>query len=274
MITSEIPTLLSNLEQQITRASNTFDDWIRTGDAWAEPSWLIEACFLQLLAATEALALIEFRRLVFEEYSKIRASTSGFTDSEYDPEGEPHSTVLSTIRRFLWGLKVLLPSDKHTTVTKDLLDIIRNIHYVITDTSVYPSVPENETDVHVRIEAVLKCVFPDLKHKPTLSKQIKNFEPDTGISSIATLIEYKYLSKKADVGVIADQLLADTRGYNSKDWEKFLYVIYETNRFKTEADWNQLMKDSGVPPNATVVVLSGEPRAAKPPDIRKRTKKT
>ena len=59
---------------------------------------------------------------------------------------------------------------------------------------------------------MLKCVFPDLKHKPVLTKQIKNFEPDTGISSSATLIEYKFLSRAEDVGPLADELLADTRG--------------------------------------------------------------
>ena len=142
---------------------------------------------------------------------------------------------------------------------KDLLQIIRNIHYVITDTAVFATVPANEKDVHLRIEAILKCVFPDLKHKPTLSKQIKNFEPDSGISSLRTLVEYKYVSRKEDVGAIADQLLADTRGYTSKDWERFLYVIYETNRFRTEDDWNQFMRESDVPMNTTVVVLSGEP---------------
>ena len=100
----------------------------------------------------------------------------------------------------------------------------------------FPIAPQNEKDVHLRIEAILKCIFPDMKRKPSLSKQIKNFEPDTGIPSLETLIEYKFLSRKIDVGGIADQLLADTRGYISKDWKRFLYVIYETNRFRTESD--------------------------------------
>jgi hypothetical protein len=256
---TSIQTVVHNLDEQVTKASSLFEAWMLTSDQWTEPSWLIEVCFLQLLAGLEALGLTEFRGLAYAQYKKARDSPSGFTESGHDPEGEPHSHVLATIRQFLWALKALLPSDKHTTVTKDLLQIIRNIHYSITDKSVFPDVPKNEKDVHVRIEAILKCVFPDLKHKPTLSKQIKNFEPDTGIPSLTTLVEYKYLSRKEDVGPIADQLLADTRGYMSRDWERFLYVIYETNRFRTEADWNQFIKESGVPPNTTVVVLSGEP---------------
>jgi hypothetical protein len=109
----------------------------------------------------------------------------------------------------------------------------------------------------------LKCVFPDLKHKPTLTKQIKNFEPDTGIPSIETLIEYKFLSRREDIATIADEVLADTRGYTSRDWNRFLYVIYETNRIRPEKDWNQLLRQSGVPENTTIVVLGGEPTRRK-----------
>src|SRR5205809_3587279 len=194
----EIQTVIYNLEQQVTKASSLFDEWMLSGDAWAEPSWMIEVCFLQLLAASEALGLPEFRGLAYAEYSRVKGSSIGFSESETDPEGEPLSTVLGIIRQFVWALKTLLPTDEHTTVKKDLLQIIRNIHYIITDTTVFPGVPKNEKDVHLRIEAILKCVFPDLKHKPTLSKQIKNFEPDSGISSLRTLVEYKYLSRKED----------------------------------------------------------------------------
>jgi hypothetical protein len=31
------------------------------------------------------------------------------------------------------------------------------------------------------MEAILRCVFKDLKHKPPIGKAIKNFEPDTGL---------------------------------------------------------------------------------------------
>lgn len=259
----DIQTVIANLEEQVIRATSQFNHWSMTGEDWEDPSWVIEACFLQLLAVLEVLGMPELRNNVYSEYAEVKKSPSGFSESDQDPEGDPYSPVLSRIRRYILALKPLLPSDKHTTVTKDLLDIIRNVHYVITDTAVFANVPQGEKDVHLRIEAILKCVFPDLKHKPSLSKQIKNFEPDTGIPSLETLIEYKFLSRKEDVGPIADQLLADTRGYTSKDWERFLYVIYETNRFRTESDWNQLMRDSGVPLNTTVVVLSGEPHTKK-----------
>jgi len=266
----DIQIAIKNLETQISKASRLFNEWMMTNEDWKDhydPSWLIESCFLQLLLVAETTSLQEFRRMVYEEYTAVKDSKKGFNEPDFDPEGDPYSVVITRLRCYIRAFSNLFPDFKLTTVTKDLLQIIRDINYVITDTAVFQNTPENENDVHIRIEAVLKCVFPDLKHKPVLTKQIKNFIPDTGIPSIQTLVEYKYLSRKSDVGLIADQLLADTRGYASKDWTHFLYVIYETNRFRSEKDWNLFIRESGVPDNTNIVVLGGEPAA-------KKTKKT
>jgi len=250
---------IHDLKNKISEADRDFDEWATTGNEYREPSWLIKDCFLQLLAITEALELEEFRKMIHTEYDDIQISKGGFLKRGLTPDGEPYSVVVSKIRSFVCALESFFPKEDHTKITKDLLQIIRDIHYVITDKVLFRTTPSNENDVHLRIEGILKCVFPDLKHKPTLTKQIKNFEPDTGIPSIETLIEYKFLSSKEDIAAIADQVLADTRGYTSRDWNHFLYVIYETNRFRTEKDWSQFLIQSGVPENTTIVVLSGEP---------------
>lgn len=250
---------IHNLKDEIKEADRYFYDWFMTGDEYREPSWLIENCFLQLLAIAEALGLEELRKMIYTEYSEVKNSKNGLLDSRQGPDGSQYSVVLSRIRQFRCALESFFPTEDNTKVTKDLLQIIRDIHYVITDKDLFRTTPSNENDVHLRIEGILKCVFPDLKHKPSLTKQIKNFEPDTGIPSIETLIEYKFLSRRKDIPKIADEILADTRGYISRDWNRFLYVIYETNRFKPEKDWNQLLRQSGVPENTTAVVLSGEP---------------
>ena len=95
-------------------------------------------------------------------------------------------------------------------------------------------------------------------HKPRLAKPIKNFEPDTGIPSIRTLLEYKFISGHRQVAQIADEILADTRAYTSQDWTSFVYLIYETRRFKPESQWRQLLRDCEVSENTAVVVLTGE----------------
>ena len=268
----DIQTAIQNLKTQLSKAYRQLEEWYMYDQYWMDPSWFIESCFLQLLAIAEVLDLPELRRMAYKEYAAIKSSKTGFSKAVSNEDGEPYSPVITRIRCYLESLENLFPSDSNTTVTKDLLQIIRDVHYVITDTVIFSGTPANEKDVHLRIEAILKCVFPDLKHKPTLTKQIKNFEPDTGIPSLKTLVEYKFLSRKKDIGSIADEVLADTRGYTSRDWSRFLYVIYETNRFRTEKDWIQFLRESGVPNNTAIVVLGGEPSIRKKV-IRKRKPK-
>jgi hypothetical protein len=255
-----------NIHQAITRlkaslisVGNLFDEYILSDDEWLNPSWNIEKCFLQLLTIVESLGLTKLHEMVLTEYENAKETKGRFLVATTTPDGEPFPATLSKLRQFLSTIEQFYPSDEPTKITKDLWQIIRDIHYTITDKVLFGSVPQSEKDVHIRIEGILKCFYPDLKHKPTLTKAIKNFEPDTGIPSIETLIEYKFLSRPNDVGTIANEVLADTRGYTSKDWKYFVYVIYETNRFRREKEWVQLLRQSGVPDNTTIVVLSGEP---------------
>jgi hypothetical protein len=254
---SAVRQALLNLTERIAEARSDFARWSIAGDEHYEPSWCIESCFLQLLAIIEALELRELHEIALSEYVHFKKSKEGFAASEMGPE-EPYSACLSRIWRYHRAVESFFPIEEKTRVAKDLLRIIRDIHYVITDEALYGGAPCNENDVHVRIEGVLKCYYSDLKRKPTLNKPIKNFEPDTGIPSISTLIEYKFLSRAEDVSKIADQVLADTRGYISKDWKYFFYVVYETNRFKRESEWEDLLLQSEVSRNTSIVVLSGE----------------
>jgi len=147
----DIQIAIQNLETQISKASSQFNDWVMSYEDWYDPSWLIESCFLQLLIVTETLSLPEFRRMVYEEYVAVKGSTKGFNESGVDPDGAPYSVVIGRLRCYIRALENLFPDVKLTTVTKDLLQIIRDIHYVITDTAVFQNTPENENDVHIRI---------------------------------------------------------------------------------------------------------------------------
>jgi len=227
-------------------------------DPYRPSDWLVENCFLEALAISEASGLLELHKMMLKEYEEIKSSSAGFGKHETDPEEGPWLVHLARLMQFVFAIEIFYPPEEQTSITRDLLKIIRNIHYSITDIDSYGKVPADEDDVHRRIELILKPVFPDLRHKPRLTKPIKNFEPDTGIPSLQTLIEYKYLSSKAGVAKIADEILADTRGYVSKDWKRYIFVIYETRRFRPEDEWNELLRAAGVPKNTAVVVLSGE----------------
>lgn len=268
----DINEALSNLTINMAYASRQFEEWIYSNDDMYNPSWDIENCFLQILSIAEVLNFVQLQRMILADYKYYKTRKYGFASSKLSPIDEPYSVCLSRIRQYKEAIQSFFALESNTKITKDLLQIIRDIHYVITDKKLFRNTPQTENDVHLRIEGILKCVFPDLKHKPTLTKPIKNFEPDTGISSIETLIEYKFLSSHTNVPLIADEILADTRGYTSKDWNHFLYVIYETNRFKPEREWNQLLIQSGISSNTRVIVLSGEPIKRKNKKIfRKKT---
>ena len=148
---------------------------------------------------------------------------------------------------YLEAIESIFVRGKSGKVVKDLTDILRATQYSITDRRCFADPPHNETHVHARIEAVLRCVFPDLRHKPPIAKPIKNFEPDTGIPSLRTLIEYKFVESSEDVKRVVEEVVADTRGYHSKEWDRFIYVIYETVRLKPETEWRQMLNANALP---------------------------
>jgi hypothetical protein len=254
---------LSVFGASISSAGSSWDEEVIYGDEWSDAAWRIEKCFFQLIAIVDYLGLNELKRMILLEYENTKNSAKGFMAGSQTPDGEPYSKTLSKLRQFAAAVRQFFPSDEPTEITKDVTEILRDIHYVLVDKTLFRSIPRNERDVHIRIEGVLRCVFPDLKRKPTLSKSIKNFEPDTGIPSIQTLIEYKFLSCAEDAKTVADEILADTRGYVSKEWHRFIYVVYETHRFRPEKEWNQLLRQAGVPETTTIIVLSGEPSKRK-----------
>jgi len=146
-----------------------------------------------------------------------------------------------------------------------LLDVINNTEYYITNPRVFRDVPRSEDDIHVRIEGLLKCLYPDVITKPRMSKPIKSFEPDTGIPSLKTLIEYKYIKSADDGKNILDEILADIGGYQTDDYDTFVFVLYETYRVFPLSDWQTAIKESNPPNRIEIVLIKGvAPSKAEP----------
>jgi len=227
------------------------------GDEYDEGNfqWYTEIAFLQIIVLSEALQLDNLRRELVELRNNAR--TKGYDRSKMGPD-DPYSVWLSELGKYVQALEALLGTKKPHSITKEVEVILRECNYSINNTDLFSSPPVDEAGVHKRIEGILKCVFPDLLTKPRLPKPIKSFEPDTGLPSVQTLIEYKFLSSKKVIGQIADEVLADTRGFESREWDKFVYVIYETKRFRAESAWNHLLRKCNVPRNTSIIVLSGE----------------
>lgn len=150
-----------------------------------------------------------------------------------------------------------LPEKKTEKDISSLLEVITNSEYYITETNTFKNVPSSENDVHVRIEGLLKCIYPDLLTKPRLSKPIKSFEPDTAIPSLRTLIEYKYITNRTEGKKILDQILTDILGYQIDDYDNFIFVIYETHRLFPKGDWARAIESCKPRNQIEFVVMKG-----------------
>lgn len=259
LTTAQVAAALDGVSADLGKASTAFDRYRMQHDRFGEGNaeWFLEKAFLTLMTLAEALQLPLLRTEIAGVFSDARAE--GLVNVVHDPDGEEYQKWSEPAGLFVEALKTSLVTESSRTVTKDLESILRAAAYSITKRKggAFRTNPKNEKDVHVRLEAILKCMFEDLRHKPTLAKPIKNFIPDTGIPSIQTLIEYKFLKESEQVGKVADEILADTRGYNSPEWKSFIYVIYETSRFRPEYEWHQLLRSSGVLESTSLVVISG-----------------
>ena len=219
--------------------------------------YYIKSAFIHTLVLLDKFNLSR----TYEQVSGIfnKAEKEGFIETRMGVD-EPYLEWSAEIYNFLEAIGNGFNVHPFSNlISKDIISVLRATLYSITDKNIFSKPPRNEKEVHSRIEAVIKCIFPDLKHKPSINKPIKNFEPDTGLPSVRTLIEYKYISKQQDAKRISDEVLADTRGYFSREWERFIYVIYETLRVKPETEWIQLLRESGVSDSTQIIVLSGEP---------------
>jgi hypothetical protein len=226
----------------------------------AKASHYIEQALIASILLAEAYQWEFVLKILRREYDAAKAK--GFVRINHRGEDASDDT-LDRLWQVLDCIEELYVF-RGTPVTRDLVEILRASVYSITDRACFSKPPKDEKDVHLRIEAVLRCVFPDLLHTPSISKPIKNFAPDTGIKSLETLIEYKFITNAKEAKRVADEVLADTRGYSGSDWKHFVYVIYETKRIKAETEWTQLLAACGTAENSTIIVICGEPPAADP----------
>jgi hypothetical protein len=241
--------ILDSISDAIDEAEKMY--W-RGGDA----AVVIRVAFMRLRFLLEAVSLPEALKDV-QQVETVAAKD--YTEVEEDEiEHQEYLVWVPRLRQYVRALRIMFGNVEKTTVTKDVIQILRETQYSITDPHCFPCPPRDEREVHIRIEGVLRCVFSDLINKPRINKQIKHFEPDTGLPGINTLIEYKFIGSQADAKRVADEVLADTRGYASKDWTQLIYVIYETKRIRPEKQWNQLLRTCDVPENTSIIVIHGE----------------
>jgi hypothetical protein len=188
MSTMQLASALDKLAETISKADSYYGSAVNRGDDYDYDNarWALDLAYTQLIILFESLELPAAAQDVRDVYAK---ASKEMLKSESGPDGELYLYWAFPARRFQQALADTFVISPEQTVTRDVESIIRASTYAITDKNVYPAAPANEDDVHRRIEAILKCVFTDTLHKPRLAKAIKNFEPDTGIPSIKTLVQ-------------------------------------------------------------------------------------
>lgn len=221
---------------------------------------LVETVFLQLAALCERFHLMHLHTLILSTYEKAKTGREGCAASDSFEDFTVWLVWETPLNQFIEAIAAAfgVTATPATEVRLDLLTILRNTQKAVLDELCYDP-PENEADVHDRIENVLRCFFPDLIRKPPLAKAISGFIPDTGIPSINTLVEYKYMSDGSQARAIANQILSDTRGYAGCGWTNIVFVIYETGRFRTVDEWRQLLRECEVPESIELILLHGVP---------------
>jgi len=264
--------VLGAIHDSLSKADTGVGSWSTSQPYEKEiVEYWVERAFIKTMVLLEAVGMSETLAAVRNLNERAKPNYARLAVGD-----EPYLAWASELEHYLSAIKDTLGGTGSGTITKELVQILRETQYAITDTKAFSEVPSGESQVHVRIEAILRCIFPDLRTKPPIAKPIKNFEPDTGIPSLNTLIEYKFIASSNDARRVADEVLADTRGYISREWTKFIYVIYETRRITPQQQWNELLKRCGADANTTVIVISGEPtsvrRKSRKRQVEKRSK--
>jgi len=272
-----IDTTIRSLREYLKKADSIFFEQMNGQSSYENPDmvieYYIEKTFTELLILLESLGLSNTYKIVKELYETAKSNERGLSDSKMG-QYDPYLIWPERIEDFIDAISNYhnVESDKSAEPTR-LKEVLNHALYSITDVDVFGRPPNDEKELHLRLEAILRCIYPDIIHEPTLTKPIKKFRPDSGIPSIRTLIEYKFISNKNEAKLIADQILADRAAYKTKDWKAFLFVIYETERIKHETEWRQFIQESDVSSNTHVVVLSGVPKARKRIKSGKRRRK-
>ena len=75
----------------------------------------------------------------------------------------------------------------------------------------------------------------DYCHDFDIPGVVKNFRPDSGIFSLKTVIEFKFVDSEEEFKRATSGLFEDSVGYKgSSDWNRYLSLVYQTNAFGTE----------------------------------------
>lgn len=197
--------------------------------------YLIRIAYLSILAFLDSHRFLELSNYLKTRWEKDHESNllNSFLS---DYAEEPMLHVVSTFWEIIEAISNIVTNkdNGHGQVDKNNVNIV----------SIIKGMPEaalklnlnivKESDLDTLAEAILLPLFPDLNSNPSLGLRESYRLPDSAIPSIHTLLEYKFISNKADIKKIIDVIQADIRNYAQEPWKNLIFVVGQNDPYTND----------------------------------------
>jgi hypothetical protein len=250
---------LDDMERGYSSASDADED----ADNHSLASQVLEFHLQRTLRAIGALAERLGTLSIEREVSALRQDSSKLLATSRPYEGEIHSEALSIANSCFAPLRAMTDAHK-VTVQGALRNILSKTAVILFNNN---KVPKTEADVRNEILAVCSYSFPDAIKEVGIPKILKHYKGDLGISSLRTMVEFKFVTSQTEMKAALDGVYADMKGYKHPDWETFYGVFYMTGPFYTQQDVEHEFKFVGADRSWTPIVVQGLGGRKEKPDV-------
>jgi hypothetical protein len=205
---------------------------------------LLEELCDVLLVVLEAADMRETRASVINKWRVFIDDKGLGHTNDYQEFQNCDSPALTFLERLIKGLRIAvgkaISSEEQWTLRR-LEEILRNTSVLIHRRQNPPADEDAlKKTMHDYLHA---CFHSDFRRKPAIGGILKDFKPDCGITSAGAAIEFKFIRTKENAGVAVTGIVADANGYKgSRDWTRFYVVLYQTEPFISENDFQSEMK--------------------------------
>lgn len=204
----------------------------------------IEFIYSSLMTLMELMSLNDKKKALIQKVEKIRKEEGGKFQIHFNFHLDffdcKSLNVLNSEVKIISSLlgevdKKSKEEDKEIFKEETHRRLIRHLEQTGFYISALDISPTRELDVQKVMRAVLEGDFgEDYRPKPSISQPFKTFEPDGGIKSIETAIEFKFIDSAGDLKTAMDGIYTDFAGYtDSKDWNKFISIFYMTDNYRS-----------------------------------------
>jgi hypothetical protein len=200
------------------------DEW---GDMEYEVlAWHLEKSLRSIGVLAERLGAPSIER----EIAALRKRKLDEISRPYD--GDIHSEIYSLASACFAPLKAM--TDAHAVTAHTVLQsIIKNTAQIVQMRGVSPT---NEADVRNAVLEVCRLAFPDAIKEVGIPQLLTSSRADIGISSLRTVIEFKFITDKDDMSNALKGVYSDMKTYRNPDWDTFYGVFYMTQPFFNDDD--------------------------------------